>query len=60
MSEAAGICVTPIYKFLSDPSEAPKPFMVAMASEDDQLHYFMDREQLAEFASGILKMICDG
>lgn len=64
MAEAAGIAVVPIYKRLSNPADAPKPFMIAMATAEGTggtcLHYFMDRSDLEKFARDILSLIFDG
>ena len=43
MTEAVGICALNVAKRLTDPSEAPKPYMIVMADPQDVgLHYFMD------------------
>ena len=59
MPEASGAAFIPIYKKLKNPAEAPKPFMLAMASDDAQLHVFLTRIEAETFALGILKAICD-
>ncbi len=57
MSEATGVALVQI-PYTCTPAP-PKRYMIAMASEEAQLHYFFTAEQVEKFAREALKLICD-
>lgn len=59
MSLSNGIAVVPIYKHLKDPAEAPAPFMIAMANDTDNLHFFLDREALLKLSNDMRRLVYD-